>query len=1083
MSNKPATPASSTSRTSLRKLPFTHGIEVENFITDRNGDILEDGKELVAVWDQMFNGALRFLQSLTSSSTSVPNYIRQKIRRVVRKDVERHGKIIRYVQIHYQFNGKTIAINVFGPDPNISQITWLLELVTPPCEYLEELDWWINTLYKAAAVSITKGYNIQPLGFNPYQSEYRAGVTCGEHHHIGNFKTNKEKLAIYNMIRAYIPHLIALSSTSPFVDRKPLGKTILKQGSDGRTLILAPDCVRSFRLKENSGQLGPNIPEYLPHVGPDFTRQKFSRYVRKEIPDDRYVDAFPFTDYGTIEFRFFDAQYDQRIRMAIVILIQALALKASKLIKSGQIIPEVKGNTLYEHRKRAVNFGLIAKFQGDPSIESAGGEFVKHYNHNPETGGAPGKIFNSLKSLMIWLKNEFQEMNVTERDITPLLIMLWGTARIAPPISATTFMLYSYERNHSNISNLIKNLALLNGVPRKSFCEVLGKPDTDFASMLQAKVAAPKRTATSTNTSLARKLQQDSRLRRKKVMAKERARLKAKQALKTKMLREQVKKNKELEQKRQERLKKLEISRKTIPKPTPQKTKRITPSSISLKKPASTRTKTTTQSRTTPKQTQKTRSTPTKSRKPVKSKISVKARTTSRAPPKRKTTSRTPSKSPAKKKTTTKKVISKTALQTKTKSQVKSKKPAQAYASVASTRSTSKSLSLPKPTIQKRTTSSRQVTRKATSNKVAVSKLKTTTTVQDMESFRDSSFVRFVSVLNLPSRTTSEIIIPVVKIKWRRSIIQSMTSLPLTIEAEVASTNARSRFKKKLFQEKLTLEKASLNDSCHLAVPINLMNSQGEFQIKFIVRNLKTRKVLATESRLFSLRNNSKQKFASIKSLQIPSNQVGDSSVKIKIQTKKRNTRGRIVLWALSQRGVLKLYDKKSKFGNATFTANLPILIPPSMCSSKWFIFAEYTAKGVTTGAYTKTTPPLAKVAKVSLSGNPPLKQRVKTDYRTEITPKFNFKARCEIREVEIYQLDKSSKKLIKRYRLRMRIKKGEKFVLESFDWRPPSLRKGLFRSYKQKTVTFQIKIYDNIGLIDDSIVNLTETPNITVYK
>ena len=41
---------------------------------------------------------------------------------------ERHGKMIRYVQIEYAVNGKSIAINVFGPDPNISQITWLLEL-------------------------------------------------------------------------------------------------------------------------------------------------------------------------------------------------------------------------------------------------------------------------------------------------------------------------------------------------------------------------------------------------------------------------------------------------------------------------------------------------------------------------------------------------------------------------------------------------------------------------------------------------------------------------------------------------------------------------------------------------------------------------------------------------------------------------------------------------------------------------------------------------------------------------------------------------------------------------------------------
>ena len=81
MSNKrPTNIKSANSATStLRKLPFTHGLEVENFITDKRGEILEDGKELVAVWDQMFNGALGFLKSLTSSTRNVPDYIRKKI--------------------------------------------------------------------------------------------------------------------------------------------------------------------------------------------------------------------------------------------------------------------------------------------------------------------------------------------------------------------------------------------------------------------------------------------------------------------------------------------------------------------------------------------------------------------------------------------------------------------------------------------------------------------------------------------------------------------------------------------------------------------------------------------------------------------------------------------------------------------------------------------------------------------------------------------------------------------------------------------------------------------------------------------
>lgn len=1073
MSNARTPIKSPTTRTRLRKLPYTHGIEVENFITNRQGDILEDGKELVAVWDQMFNGALRFLQSLTSSSANVPDYIRNKIRRVTRKDVERHGKIIRYVQIQYLVNGKSIAINVFGPDPNISQITWLLELVTPPCEYLEELDWWINTLYLAATTSITKGYNVQPLGFNPYQSEYRAGVTCGEHHHIDNFKTTKEKKAIYNMIRAYIPHLIAISSTSPFIDRKTTGRIILKQGSDGRTMILAPDCVRSIRLKENSGQLGPNIPEYLPYVGASFTRQQFSRYVRKEIPDDRYVDAFPFTDYGTIEFRFFDSQFDQRIRLAIIILIQALALKASKLISTGQIIPEVKGNTIYEHRKRAVNFGMFAKFQGDPSIESSGGEFVKHYNHNPETGGPPGKIFNSLRALLIWLKPELLELKITEQDISPLLIMLWGTARIAPPISATTFMFYLYEKNHGNVGNIINSLSLLNGKPRNAFCEILGRPSTDFSGLLSTEAVRPKQTSSSTSSSLARKLQQDSRLRRKKIMVKEQARLKAKQALTTKMLREKVKKERELEKKKQERLQKLEKSKKPLPKPIPQRTTRpITRSSISQMSK--------TNSKSPPRKIQSvnTRQTSRSTIKTTPAKSGSYA-SASRKPKSKKTTTKRaiPTKS-----TKSKKVIAKAAIQNKYPSR-SSRKPAQSYASVANSRSaTQKQITIPKPTITKKAVSGDQYSRKSTTNRSAASTTKVTR-VFDQEPFRDNKFIRGLSVANLPGKTTSGLIVPVIKLKWRRTIIQSMTSLPVTVEAEVESLNSSSNFPKKAFQEKLKLENASLRDECYLPIPINLNNAMGEFKIKFIVRNQKNRKVLATEFCSFMRERPNKQRQPIIENISIPPNQVGDSAVKIKIKTDKQNNRGRLILWALSQRGILRLYDKKSKFNQKSFSLDIPILIPPSMCSSNWVVFAEFTSRGMTTGSYIHTSPPLARIATLALSGNPPLKQRINSEYKSEITPKLNFKTRCELREVEILQQDNSSIRLIKKYRLRMRIRKGEKFVLESFDWKPPSMRKGLFRSYKQKTVTFYCRIYDNVGLIDDSLIGMTETPRITVYK
>ena len=1053
----------------LRKLPFTQGIEIENFITDRRGDILEDGKELVAVWDQMFNGALNFLKSLTSSSSKVPSYIRNKIRNVTRKDVERHGKIIRYVQIQYQVNGKSIAINVFGPDPNISQITWLLELVTPPCEYLEELQWWINTLYIAATRSITKGYFVQPIGFNPFQTEYRAGVTCGEHHHLGGFKNQNEKKAAYNMIRAYIPHLIAISNTSPFVDGKPNGRTILKKGSDGRTMVLSPDCVRSYRLKENSGQLGPNIPDYLPHVGNSFTRTQFSRYVRKEIPDDRYVDVFPFTDYDTIECRFFDAQFDQGIRTSIIILLQALALKAVKMVRSGKAIPEIRGNTIFEHRKRAVNFGLFAKFQGDPSIEATGGLFAKYYNHNPEDGGPPGKIFESLRSLIIWLKPEMRELNVVEKDILPLLLMLWGTARIAPPISTATFMFYLYDQNHNSMTNTIKNISLINGRPRNSFVEILGRPEKTMADLYDTKAAKPVKTIDTTRTSIARKLQQDSRVRRKKVMAKERNRLKAKQIQQAKVERERKKKEIALERKRLERLKLLEQAKKPQPKIT-QRT-----SSSTLRRPT-----TKTPLRKPPK------TSILKTPKRTSTSVSRKRATTSRAPTKRRPSRKTPAKKQPTKKPK-KKIITQPAIKRRTSSLTsRSRKPAQAYASTVSRSSAStQRRTISHPAVKKKPNKSQATTRKTTQKTIGSTKRSTAAaTALLAEDFRNNRIIRSVSVYNLPSRVDYTTFIPVIKLAWKRSIIQSMNSYSVRVEVDFKPVDKRKHTNKTAFQKTIKIEKAALQNTCNLPVPINVKNFIGEFQVRFVIRDIKSRSIIATLHRRITIVKPPRGNGNRITKIAIPPNQIGDTNVDFKFTIPKKNSRGRIVLYGISQRGIVKLYEKKSRFRYSQNTVSIPVLIQPSICSSHWYLFAIVNARGSTTADYVTVSPPLSKVINLSLIGNPPLKPRIMSIFQTEITPKIKFKGRCDIREIEIIQIvDNKSAKVIKKYRLKTRIKKGERFVLESFEWKPPSMRKGLFGSHKKRTVSFTCRVTDAYGVVDESLIGIVETPTVSVFK
>src|SRR4030042_808893 len=132
------------------KLPFTQGYEVELQLVNLKGEILA-GEKLLDSWEKMFNKAADLLKDIKNKA---PGDVAQKIRTIEVKTKDRHGKQIKYVTIGYDLGGKTIEVDGFGPDPHISQTTWILEIVTPPCEAMEELGWWLTTLYSVALQSV-----------------------------------------------------------------------------------------------------------------------------------------------------------------------------------------------------------------------------------------------------------------------------------------------------------------------------------------------------------------------------------------------------------------------------------------------------------------------------------------------------------------------------------------------------------------------------------------------------------------------------------------------------------------------------------------------------------------------------------------------------------------------------------------------------------------------------------------------------------------------------------------------------------------------------------------------------------------
>ena len=228
--------------------PFTLGVEIELPLTDQKGIVLS-GDRLVSVWNSMFKGAHNVIKTMVNQA---PPDIKSKIKGVTVKSKNRHGKKIDYVCIQYVVAGKTIEVDAFGPDPNISQITWILELVTPPCKSPDELLWWISSLSKAARQSLPNDIKLVPIGFLPSEKEYRSGITFSNHIHIG-IPDEMQKYKIYNLFRVFVPHLIGLSVNSPFINEMPLGDVKIKDDRTSPILVISNNSPRSVRLLHNKG--------------------------------------------------------------------------------------------------------------------------------------------------------------------------------------------------------------------------------------------------------------------------------------------------------------------------------------------------------------------------------------------------------------------------------------------------------------------------------------------------------------------------------------------------------------------------------------------------------------------------------------------------------------------------------------------------------------------------------------------------------------------------------------------------------------------------------------------------------------
>ncbi|NVM28200.1 MAG: hypothetical protein HWN65_05110 [Candidatus Helarchaeota archaeon] len=438
------------------ELPFSMGIELELQMLTKDGLFLS-GNEMVFHMRKMVEDATELLiRDLDESA--IPKLIQKKIRSDPRiTENEEKGTV---VSLDYKIGGKGVDIEIFGRDGNVASITYILEVVTPPCTHLDELVWWCQRLVAISEMVIPKELFLISTGFNPLQREYYRGLSFGTHYHLGSFKDNKEKIKVYNVIRNFIPHLVALTVNSPFINGVP---------TDDIRIIgkryAAPGCLRSVRLKSNVSMLSRSDPRvYIPYLTPDQDPSYFLSVIEKaSMEDARFQDLFPFTEWGTIELRICDAQLSIARTIGIALTIQALALLARSMKK----IPDAGSSSLVTNREAAITRGLFGGFRADLApfreMMKANSKFTEHYLGDFKKNKLHTYLFEATQKMFVLLRDILKKQGFLETPyMDPLLLSVFGKIDIAQfPFTEAEYQLYLYLQKQRNIYAVLKELILL----------------------------------------------------------------------------------------------------------------------------------------------------------------------------------------------------------------------------------------------------------------------------------------------------------------------------------------------------------------------------------------------------------------------------------------------------------------------------------------------------------------------------------------------------------------------------------------------------------------------------------------------
>lgn len=238
-----------------------------------------------------------------------------------------------------------------------------VEMVTGVCqtvgEAIEQLD---GMLEEIRAIADPMGIEVYPAGTHPFsrwqdqaivdkdryftvldRAQYwgRQMVIFGMHVHVGVDSRDKA-MPVQDRLLAHYPHLLALSSNSPYWDGFDTG------------------------YASHRAQLFQQLPTAgIPHPYKDWAEFELqvtdllTTGVIDDISESR-LDVRPVPKYGTVEMRFCDSPTTLRDVAAIAALTQCLVEETSRILDAGGTVEQMRPWLVRENKWRAARYGLDA---------------------------------------------------------------------------------------------------------------------------------------------------------------------------------------------------------------------------------------------------------------------------------------------------------------------------------------------------------------------------------------------------------------------------------------------------------------------------------------------------------------------------------------------------------------------------------------------------------------------------------------------------------------------------------------------------------------------------------------------------